>query len=349
MITISAEQLTKFIERIFVAAGASAENAQTVAHSLVWANLTGHDSHGVVRTVQYLEAIDTENIFPTAQPAVASESGATAQIDGNSTFGQVVAKFAMQHAIELGKTHGIAGVTLFNSHHIGRVGEWVEMAAEQNLAAIAFCNVASRRGRVAPHGGMESLLGTNPFAAAVPIEGREPFLLDYATSVVAEGKVRVARIAGKSIPEGWILNSNGEPSTDPHDLYTGGVLKSMGAYKGFGLGLLVELLGGVLSATGWPSLEEGQRMRNGALFIVLDIDRFRPIQAFLTDSATLFDKTKAIKPTPDNDEVLVPGEPEQHTYAERITNGVPLHDAAWQQLVDAAEKLAVPLPNHLKT
>ena len=341
MITISAEKLTDFIQRIFIAAGASTDDAAIVANSLVWANLTGHDSHGVIRTIQYLAAIKNGNVVPTASPAMVASSGATAQVDGGSTFGQVGAKFAMRHAIELAREHGISGVTLGNSHHIGRVGEWVEMAAKQNMAAIAFCNVASRRGRVAPHGGMESLLGTNPFAAAVPIEGREPFLLDYATSVVAEGKVRVARIAGKTIPDGWILDANGLPSNDPHDLYNGGVLKSMGAYKGFALGLLVELLGGVMTASGWPALEEGQRMRNGALFIVIDIDRFRPIQQFLTDSATLFEQTKASKPTPDSTEVLFPGEPEQRAQADKLTNGIPLHDAAWQQLVDAAQALSV--------
>ena len=342
---ISADALRDFVQQIFVAAGASAENAYTVANSLVGANLSGHESHGVIRTPRYLQAIETGDVVLDAAPSIAADNGATVTVDGGSTFGQVSAKFSAELANERAREHGIAAVSLFNSYHIGRVGEWVEMVANQNLAALAFCNVASERPWVAPHGGMQRFLGTNPFAAAVPIAGRDPFLLDYATSVVAEGKVKVATVAEKPIPEHWVLNADGVPTTNPNDLYKGGMLNSAGAYKGFALGMLVELLGGVLTGSGWPTLPEGKRLRNGLFLIVLDIDRFRPIGDFLADSATLYENAKVVKPAPNFDEVLVPGEPEARKSAERNEKGVPLDDGTWQLLVDAANPLQVPVPD----
>ena len=201
MITLPPHTLTHLISQIFYAAGASDADAHQVADSLVASNLAGHDSHGVIRVPQYLAGITQGNIQPTAQPVIAHELGAITKVDAQHSFGQIAARFSMEITIAKAQEHGLAATTLLNANHIGRVGEWVLLAAEQNLIGLAFCNGGSPGGLVAPHGGVGRLLGTNPVAMAVPAANRPPLLLDYATSVVAEGKVRVARNAEKILPE----------------------------------------------------------------------------------------------------------------------------------------------------
>ncbi|MEZ4512621.1 MAG: Ldh family oxidoreductase [Chloroflexota bacterium] len=341
MIHIEAERLTNLVQAIFMAAGATEANAIRVANSLVAANLTGHDSHGVIRTVQYVAAIEVGRIDPQATPVVAEEMGAISKVDARGGFGQVGAEFAMQVSIAKAKTHGVAATTLHNSDHIGRVGEWVAMAAEANLIGLAFCNGAGPGGLVTPYGGMERKLGTNPFAAAVPINGRSPFILDFATSVLAEGKVRVARNAGKPLAEGVILDKAGHPSTNPHDLYEGGMLLPAGLYKGYGLSLLIELLGGVLTGMGNPALPEYDRFYNGVLFIVLAIEPFRPLADFLLDAGRLAEAVTATKPAPGSHGVLLPGEPEEQTAFMRCRDGIPLDETTWGELTAVGERLGV--------
>lgn len=341
---ISPSRLTRFINEIFIAAGATPENGEIVARSLVLANLTGHDSHGISRTIRYVNEIEKGTLQPQATPSLVQEAGATAQVDGGYTFGQVSAKFAIETAIQKGKEHGVAAVTLGNSFHVGRVGEWVGMAAAAGMIGLAWTNVASPRPWMTPHGGIGRLIGTNPFSAALPIANHPPFVLDFATTVVAEGKVNVARIAQTKLPDGWILDAAGQPSNDPNDLYADGMLNPAGAYKGYGLGLLVELLGGILSGSGWPALPDGRRFENGMLFITVDIERFRPLLHFMDDGETLIKRAKAITPIQGSDGVLYPGEPEYRMQQERSTNGIPLEPNLWLQLSDLAERLDVVVP-----
>ncbi|MCA9998055.1 MAG: Ldh family oxidoreductase [Anaerolineales bacterium] len=346
MIHVDSERLTNLVQAIFMAAGATEANAIRVAKSLVAANLTGHDSHGVIRTVQYVAAIEEGRIDPQATAVVAEEMGAISKVDARGGFGQVGAEFAMQVSIAKAQAHGVAATTLHNSDHVGRVGEWVAMAAEQNLIGLAFCNGAGPGGLVTPYGGMERKLGTNPFAAAVPLNGRSPngrspFILDFATSVLAEGKVRVARNAGKSLAEGVILDKEGHPSTNPHDLYAGGMLLPAGLYKGYGLSLLIELLGGVLTGMGNPALPEYDRFYNGVLFIVLAIEPFRPLADFLLDAGRLAEAVTATKPAPGSHGVLLPGEPEEQTAFMRCRDGIPLDETTWGELTAVGERLGV--------
>ena len=335
MITLSPSTLTRLVSQIFDAVGTDQADAGQVATSLVGSNLAGHDSHGVIRVPQYLTSIGQGNIQPQAQPVIAHEMGAITRVDARHSFGQIAARFAMQISIAKAQQHGLAATTLINSNHVGRVGEWVLLAAEQNLIGLAFCNGGTPGGLVAPYGGAGRLLGTNPVAMAVPVAGRPPLLLDYATSIVAEGKVRVARNAEKSLPEGWILDGNGRASTNPHDLYDGGMLLPAATYKGYCLSLMVELLGGILTGQGTP-IFPGYTFKNGVLFVVLNIEAFRPLNDFLADAATLCAKTKAIKPAEGFDEVLLPGELELKTAEYRRTHGIPLDDNTWQQLTAAA-------------
>ncbi len=343
MITLLPDDLTHFVSQIFRAAGASAADADLVAASLVASNLAGHDSHGVIRVLQYLAGITQGNIQPAAQPIIVQELGAITKVDAQHSFGQIAAKFAMQLSITKAQQHGLATTTLLNANHIGRVGEWVLMAAEKNLIGLAFCNGGSPGGLVSPHGGVERLLGTNPIAIAAPAVNRPPLLLDYATSMVAEGKVRVARNEGKFLPEGWILDENGRSTTNPHDLYDGGMLLPAAAYKGYCLSLMVELLGGILTGQGTP-IFPGYVFKNGVLFLVLNIEAFRPLNEFLADTEILCAKTKAIKPAEGIDEVLLPGEIEWNTAEYRRTHGVPLDESTWQQLITAAKQHQVPVP-----
>ena len=335
MHTLSPKILTHLITQIFQAAGASETDAQQVAVSLVESNLAGHDSHGVIRVPQYLAGIEQGNVHPAAQPVITHELGAITKVDAQHSFGQVAAKFAVEVSIAKAQQHGLAATTLLNANHIGRVGEWVLMAAEQNLIGLAFCNGGTPGGLVAPYGGAGRLLGTNPVAIAVPVGNRPPLLLDYATSVVAEGKVRVARNAEKSLPEGWILDGNGRSSTNPHDLYAGGMLLTAAAYKGYCLSLMVELLGGILTGQGVPVFP-GYIFKNGVLFMVLNIEAFRPLDEFLADAETLCAKTKAIKPAAGFEEVLLPGEMEWKTAEYRRVHGISLDEKTWSQLTVAA-------------
>lgn len=344
MPTISPTRLVDFVQQIFQAAGATAAGAHLVADSLVKSNLVGHDSHGIVRVPQYLDNIEKKELYPAAEPIVARETATITMIDAQYGFGQIAAHFAMSKIIDKTKAQGLAAAGLFNCNHVGRLGEWVQMAADQELIALAFCSGGRPGGLVAPFGGAGRLLGTNPMAAAVPIAGREPFVMDFATSAVAEGKVRVARNSGKSIPEGWILDAAGRPSTNPTDLYDGGVLLPTAGHKGYGLALLIEFLGGILTGQGGPWLPSYTTVRNGIIFLGLSVQAFRPPEEFLADGATLYEKVKATPPAPGFGEVLLPGEPEQRAAEQRQQEGITIDETTWTQLTQAAESLGVAVP-----
>jgi uncharacterized oxidoreductase len=335
--------LIDFVQRIFQAAGATGRSARLVAESLVASDLAGHESHGVVRVSQYLNSIASGALDPAAEPVIAHETATIALVDARRGFGQVAAHFAIQVAIAKARAHGLAASGLINCNHVGRLGEWVQMAADQGTIGLAFCNGGGPRGAVAPYGGATRLLGTNPIAAAVPVAGRPPVVIDFATSAVAEGKLRVARNRGLPVPEGLILAPDGRPSTNPEDFYAGGVLLPAAGHKGYGLSLLVELLGGLLTGSGSPVLA-GFGGGNGVLFLVLAIEAFRPPEAFLADAAVLCGQVKATPPAPGFAEVLLPGEPEHQTAARRRIDGIPIDQVTWAQLTAAAAERGVVVP-----
>lgn len=341
---VRAEPLSTFVRAIFLAAGAHPDNAALVARSLVKTNLSGHDSHGVLRVPQYLEAIADGRLQPGLRPVIAQETDTITVVDGQHTFGQVVADVGVRAAIAKAKTKGIAASGLQNAQHVGRLGEWVELAADENLVGLGFCNGGTPGGLVTPFGGAGRFMGTNPFAAAVPVEDGPPIVLDFATSVVAEGKVRLAKNRGDTLVHGLVQNKHGQPSTDPNDLYDGGALVAMGGHKGSGLSLLMELLGGLLLAQGSPKFSDYGAFRNGVLFIVLSIETFRPLENFLEESRLLSDLFKASRPAPGVDEVLLPGEPERRMTAQRIEEGIPVDEVTWRELLTHAERLKVSPP-----
>ncbi len=337
--------LADFVRRILRAAGATEAGASLVANSLVNSNLAGHDSHGVVRVRQYLDTINAGELDPTAAPVIAGETATVTMIDAQRGFGQIAAHFAMQVTIDKAQKQGLAATGLLNCNHVGRLGEWVEMAAGQGFIGLAFCNGGRPGGLVAPYGGAGRLLGTNPLAAAMPVAGRRPVVIDFSTSIVAEGKVRIARNQGQSVPEGWILRADGHPSTNPEDLYAGGMLLPIAGHKGYGLSLLVEFLGGILTGQGCPGVPGYTVLRNGVLFLVLSIEAFRPAEDFLAESAALCDQVKGVSPAPGFNEVLLPGEPEQRTAKRRQAEGIQIDETTWTQLTTAATTLGVAVPN----
>lgn len=344
MPTIRQAELTRFVAQVFAAAGAPEESARLVAHSLVLSDMAGHESHGVVRVRQYLDQIGRGDIDPTAKPEIVLDNGAVFNVDARKSFGQLSAAFTMEEAIRRAKQYGVSAAGLFHSGHVGRLGEWVEMAAAQDAIAFGYCNGGGPSpGRVTPFGGLQPLLGTNPVAAAVPIGERPPVVVDFATSAVAEGKVRVARNRGKSIPEGWILDKNGQPTTNPADLYDNGVLLPAAGHKGYGLSLLVELLGGILAGNSCPGLAD-YSPRNGVLFIVLDIAAFRPAEEFRATTGVYADIVKAIKPAPGFTEVLLPGEPEFRNMEQRSAAGITVDDASWSYLLEKAAEYGIAAP-----
>lgn len=340
---IAPQTLIDFVREIFVAAAVRPPVAQRVAESLVESNLQGHDSHGVVRVPLYLRQIEEGNLHPNADPEPVEDSPTVTIMNARRGFGQWSAYVTMQKTIEKAKSQGLAAGGIVNSGHVGRLGEWVTMAAVEDCVGLAFCNLGGRTGIVAPFGGTQRLLGTNPLAAGIPLAGASPIIVDFATSVVAEGKVKIAFNKGAALPPGSILDKQGKPSVTPADLYDGGVMLPAAGHKGYGLGMLCDLLAGVLTGSGAPQLTDGQ-MSNGVLFLVLSVASFRALSLFWGDAQAYVDAVRANLPVEGVERVMVPGEPEQRTAAVRRTQGIPVDDVTWGSLSKVADHLHVPVP-----
>jgi len=300
----------------------------------------GHDSHGVIRIPSYLRKISDGQIVPQAQPEVVRETPTTALIDGHWAFGQMVAARGMEIAIAKAQEQNMAAVGMFHCPHIGRVGEYPAMAAQQGMIGLTVCNSGPPGGNVAPFGGRKPFFSTNPLALAVPAGEHSPLLLDFATSVVAEGKVRVARNRGKQIPEGWIIDSEGRASTDPRDLYEGGALLPFGRHKGYGLALFVDILGGILTGAGCTSMPDYDG-GNGTFLMTIDPRTFRPLADFKAYVDQLFTAIKEVSLAPDVEEILIPGEIEYRTQAQREREGIFVEEVTWAQIAEAAQRLEV--------
>lgn len=334
-------RLHDFGARIFIGAGVPPEIAGRVMTNLVRANAYGVHSHGVVRLADYVNAVLSGKIIPVAQPTIVKESAVTALLDGHWGFGQVVAERAMQLAIEKAKAHGVGVVCARNSNHVGAIGEYTEMAANAGLIGIALVNGIGKL--VAPHGGRARMLSTNPIAFSVPVPGGRPIIMDFATSVVAEGKLKVARNKGAKVPRGWILDQAGASTDEPQDFYDGGMLLPIGGldsgHKGYGLSIMVEILAGLLSGTGAALLDTAPA--NGLFFLALAPDGFRPADEFLADVRRLVNALRATPPLPGVEAVMVPGDPEAKAEVSHQREGIDLDAVTWQTIVDAGRSVGV--------
>ena len=340
MPSISAADLTRISQRLFEAVGTPPATAAYLAYSLVTNDLVGHDSHGVIRIPYYLGLVKDGTLFPAVEPTLLQDAPALAVVDGQWTYGQVAARFATQTAVAKARQTGLSAVGVVHCHHTGRIGEFAEMVAEAGMIGMAVAGgpVKPEGASVAPYGGASRILATNPYSFAVPVAGRPPLVIDFATSAVAEGKVQMARAKGETLPEGLIIDKHGRPSVNPDDLYDGGALLPFGAHKGYALSLLAEVLASFLFAA---EVYGRDRRTVGFFILALDVAHFRALADFEAALDQRVRQVKATPPAPGHQEVMLPGEPEYRTRLQRQQEGIPVVDTTWQQLVALGWELGV--------
>lgn len=349
MPVINADSLADFAASLFETVGVRPREARIVSRSLIGANLRGYDSHGVMRIPFYIAAIRDGRVKPAQSLCIERETPAVLVCDGNWGLGQVLARDLMERLIAKARVLGVACGTLRQAAHIGRVGEYSEMAAENGMAAIICANSHGSGQRVAPVGGKQGRLGTNPLSIGMPGGEDGPFILDFGTSATAEGKVRVKRIAGQEVPLGWILDADGNPTTDPNQLYgdpPGSILPMGGdqAYKGFGLAFMIEMLAGGLSGGLCSHPGAPPPMGNDALFFVLDPQQFGGKQHLQSQVSVLEAFVRNTARREGVEKITLPGDPERGLLANRQEKGIPLDDGNWTELVKLAGTLGVKVP-----
>ena len=349
MRTHSPDRLRQIAADVFKAAGASDSNAQRVANALVDANLAGHDSHGVMHVPRYVEAIDNGVIAPDTSPSIVNETPTTALVSGGWTFGQVGAEFATRLGIEKARTNSVAMVALVQATHIGRLGEYSEMAIAEGMAAIvAAGGFFPDGGQVAPFGGAKRAIGTNPVSMGFPGEGTDGMMLDFATSAIAGGKVRLAVSKGDQLPEGVLIDKDGNPTTDPNTWDAGGALLPAAGHKGYSLALAIEFLGGIITGA-WGEKSTGYGgpgfATSGTLFIVMDTTAFSSGETYGAGADRIINKMKSVPAAPGFAEVLTPGEPERLSTEQRLRDGIPVPDTTWAAICKTARDLGLPDPD----
>lgn len=346
--TLQAPFLRQQVTAILTAAGSSPEEATQVADNLVLANLSGHDSHGVGMVPRYVDAVAEGGLKPNASVKTNLDIGTLLALDGQGGYGQIVGVQAMELGIARARQHGSCILSLAHAHHLGRIGHFAEMATAQGLVAMHFVNVLSRP-VVAPWGGGDGRFGTNPCCIGVPLAGADPFILDFATSRVAQGKMRVAHNKGERIPPGYLIDEQGKPTDDPgvvvvpqpNGLF--GALMTFGEHKGYGMAIACELLGGALTGGGtWHRQADTARsVFNGMLTVLIDPEKLGT-QAGFAQEANAFVEWLRQSPAGEGfDHVQIAGEPERTARKARETEGIWLDDATWGEIVAAGAKVGV--------
>src|SRR6188472_3176652 len=336
---VQADRLTRIGAALLRAAGASDEEAGAVATGCVNANLAGHDSHGIIAIPTYIDRIKAGHIVPGAKWTIVQESPTTTVIDGHWGFGFHVNAKAMALTIEKAKTANVAACTVFRQSHVGRLAAYPLMAARAGMIGIATADSGRSPKIVAPFGGREARLGTNPISIAVPSDLDAPFYLDMATSAVAAGKIALAVSRNEEIPKGWIVDAEGRHTTDPREYRKGGALLPLGGsegYKGSGLAAVVEVLCGLLTGLGF-GVEPTGRHNDGCFMAVFKVDAFRPLAEFKKDVGDFIRYLKDTPPVEGSSGVLYPGEVEHIKERDRRANGIEVEDATWYRLKALAE------------
>jgi LDH2 family malate/lactate/ureidoglycolate dehydrogenase len=342
MPTVPAPQLTRFCEHILQGAGVPQDKAKIAAACLVASNLRGVDSHGIQLLPFYVDQLLAGEMDAQADGSVLSESGGCLHFDGQNALGQWVAHTCCQHAIRIAHEHGLALVVAKESNHFGAAAWWAQKMRDAGQIGIVMCNASPI---VPPWQGKHGRLGTNPICMSVP----GPWLLDMATTTVAAGKIFKAFLNGQpEIPQGWAFDCEGRPTTDTPSAYKG-MLMPLGGYKGSGLAMMVEILCSVLSGGAMANEVggirfRGKKLRISQMFMAVDVARFMPIEEFTARVEQLVKTIKATPAAPGYDEVMVAGDPEWRTEAERLRNGIPIADGNWGALLKAADRVGVGTP-----
>jgi len=349
---VKSKPLEKLIKTIFLKAGCGKLESERIAYYLTKSSLVGHDSHGVIRTPRYIDMIRDSHIVTNVKPKIMFENNNYCLVDGKDGFGQTVGPFSCKLGIKKAKKYGNSIVAVKNSGHLGRIGDFSEMAAEQNLISIHFVNSIAGL-LVAPYGSWERRFSTNPFSAGVPIKNKKPFILDFATSLVAEGKAYVAHQGGKDIPKNALINNKGKDTKDTSVIYGTkdpnakssrggtGAFKPFGLHKGSGLSFLCELLAGALTGSGMGREDKSKPFRNGMFSIYIKPSNYINTKEYDKEIKRYIKFFKAASPIKKNNNVLMPGEPELINYKHRIKNGIPLSKITWEAIINTAISLKV--------
>ena len=345
------EDLRQFARQAFLHYEMPEDDATIAAEVIVDADLRGIDSHGLAHLTthkSYAMGLKSGMVNPKTELQIARETSTTALLDSGGGFGMVVAYRAMEMAINKAKENSIGIVVVTKGHHLGAAGYYSMMALPHDMIGISMTNTWPA---VPPTFGREQRLGTNPISLAAPADKEPPFVLDMATSVVAQGKLEIARRKGASIPAGWAVDQDGNPITDPNDYWKDGALNPLGSsaelssYKGYGLAVMVDILAGVLSGVGYGAMLSSEKRISGYFFGAIRIDSFRPVNEFKAMMDDMIRTLRETPPMPGEKRVLVAGLKEHETFQERSEHGIPLHPQVVDSLRGLAQELDLPFPS----
>jgi uncharacterized oxidoreductase len=342
--TVKAPALTDIVRHIVKSGGSTDREADLVAVNLVEANLRGHDSHGVGMVPRYIEAMQEGGLKVNEHVSVVMDGGAMLTLNGNAGYGQVMGYEAMELGAERAKRNGVCVLGLANSHHVGRIGHWAEQCIGHGLVSIHFVNVISRP-IVAPWGGSDARHGTNPFCVGIPRPGKDPIVLDFATSKIAQGKTRVAHNKGVELEPGTIIDNHGNPTVNPR--YTViepfGAILPFGEHKGSGLALVCELLGGALSGgqTASGPADGQRRVLNGMFSIIVDPNKLGTAENLAREMEGFVAWHTGSPPAPGVAKLKIAGEPEREWKKQRLAEGIPIDPTSWQEIVTAGGKVGL--------
>ena len=336
MPNFTAAELTAICLNVFQELNIPAAEAEIVTRSMVDANRVGHDSHGVIHLPKYVRELEEGLIQPGASIETLHESASIAVLDGNWGFGPVIATRAVALAIQKAKQTDVSSVAVSRCNEGGRLGGYACLAADAEMIALLMANDHGGGTCVAPHGGIEGRLSTNPIACAVPIEGQDPIVLDMSTSVVASGKIRVKQHRGEAMPHGWLIDAKGESTTDADDFYgtpPAAILPFGGiaAHKGFGLSIIVDILSGALTGAGCSQSEDA-RVGNGLFVLVINVASFREFPGFSAEIERFIEYLKSAKRTAGVDAIRMPGERGWDEQRRREREGIPIDEETWAQI-----------------
>ena len=338
--------LRAIVAEILRHGGSANDEAELVARHLVDANLAGHDSHGVGMIPKYIEDLKADLVEPNTRPSLVKDDGAVMMFDGGRGYGRPVAQEAMAAGIERCRETGVVLLALRRSHHLGRIGAYGEQSIAAGLVSVHFVNVTDHMPLVAPFAGRDARFSTNPICIAVPgTSDTDPVCLDMATSRVAFGKVKVAYNAGKRVPAGSLIDADGEPTDDPQAMFSEprGALLPVGEHKGYGLALICDLLGGLLTGGGTmqPETPRLGGILNHMLTVIIDPDRLVDRAWLASELDALIEFVKSSRPSKPDGSVLVAGDPERLMRSQRQRDGIPVNDTTWEEIVEAAAKVGL--------